>query len=67
MLDGGDAEPDSDPQGYGLQSAWQLRRRLIAFGLSAYDDPLAALDAAEQAALAGAEVPVWNPRQQKEP
>ena len=64
----GDAEPDGDPQGYGLQSAWKLRRRLIAFGLSAYEpDPLAALDAAEQAALAGAEVPVWNPRQQKEP
>jgi hypothetical protein len=36
--------------------------------LSAYEpDPLAALDAAEQAALANAEVPVLNPRQQKEP
>jgi hypothetical protein len=44
-------KPAGDPQQHGLYAAWDLRRRLIAAGLSAYEpDPIAALEAAKPAA-----------------
>jgi hypothetical protein len=47
----GDAQPDGDPQDHGLIPARELRRRLIAFGVSEYEpDPVAALQAVEEAA-----------------
>jgi hypothetical protein len=46
-----DEKPDADPQRHGLFAAWELRRRLIALGLSAFEpDPVAALQAVEEAA-----------------
>jgi hypothetical protein len=60
-----DVKPVDDPHRYGLFAAWELRRKLTASGLSAFEpDPLAALDAIEQAAMA--EVPEWKPHQQKD-
>jgi hypothetical protein len=47
----GDTKPIDDPQQHGLFAAWDLRRRLLAAGLSAYEpDPIAALNAAKPAA-----------------
>jgi hypothetical protein len=47
----GDKKPVDDPQQHGLIAAWELRRKLLAAGLSAYEpDPLAALEAAKPAA-----------------
>ena len=49
----GDAEPVNDPNRYGLRAAWELRRRLIASGLSMYEpDPLGALAALAAATTA---------------
>jgi hypothetical protein len=46
-----DQKPDADPQQHGLLAAWELRRRLIAVGLSAFEpDPLHALQAVAEAA-----------------
>jgi hypothetical protein len=46
-----DVKPIDDPQRHGLFAAWDLRRRLLAAGLSAYEpDPIAALNAAKPAA-----------------
>jgi hypothetical protein len=47
----GDKKPVNDPQQHGLLAAWDLRRRLLAVGLSRYEpDPVAALTAAKPAA-----------------
>jgi hypothetical protein len=44
-----DEQPIADPQKLGLLDAWQLRRRLLAVGLSVYEpDPPAALAAIAQ-------------------
>jgi hypothetical protein len=43
-----DQRPLADPNKYGLLAAWQLRQRLLAGGLSAFEpDPLTALSRLE--------------------
>jgi hypothetical protein len=45
-----DEKPGADPNKYGLFAAWELRRRLLAAGLSVYEpNPPAALAALEAA------------------
>jgi hypothetical protein len=52
--DMGDARPTEDVPGAGRMAAWELRRRLLACGLSEYEpDPVAALQAVEEAAKQG--------------
>ena len=43
-----DEKPIGDPQRRGLLKAWEVRRRLLAAGLSAFEpDPIGALAAIE--------------------